>query len=175
MSEVFIDHNIADLERTLATLPDTVRQRVMRQIAQLAEREALRRYRRTTRTWSHQPEFTAMRESTGDSLAVLVGTDDPVYGYVDKGTKPHEITPKRPGYPLRFRGNYQAKTAVGVLNSGPGGASGDTVRAMRVWHPGTKARQFSEMIFQEVGRLVFDRTIKLLDKAIRQHLRVWQR
>jgi hypothetical protein len=171
MSEILIEHNIDALQRTLATLPTAVTKRIMKQVAQTAEREMLRRYRRTVSTWTHQPQFTSDTEATATSVAVIVGTDSPVYAFVDRGTKPHAIVPKRPGYPLRFRSDYQAKTAVGVLNSGAGGASGDWVRAMRVWHPGTKARRFTEMIFQEIRQLIFDRTIRLLDRELRRHFR----
>ena len=173
MTEIFIEHNLGEFQRALSVLPSNVTQRVMKQIAQQAERETLRRYRRTTSTWHHQPEFTAIREATPTSLSVLVGTDSEVYGYVDKGTRAHEIVPRRPGYLLRFRSRYQAKTSPGVLGSGAGGASGDWVRAMRVWHPGTKARGFTPMIFREIGALIYQKTVDLLTKEIRRYMRVW--
>ena len=175
MSEVFIEHNIKDLQRALDTLPKEVTMRVLKQVAQTAERETLRRFRRSSRTWRHQPDFQVIQEVTPTSIELLVGTDDKVYGYVDRGTRPHWIAPRKPGYPLRFRSGYKAKTVPGVLNSGPGGAFGGWVRAMRVWHPGTRARGFSRMIFQEIGPMMRQKTLELIDKAIKRHFRVWGR
>ena len=173
MSETFIVHNIDGLQRALALLPEQVTRRVMRQVADTAEREMLRRYRRTAHTWKHKPAFETIKEITPTSIAVMVGTDDDVYKFVDKGTRPHIIEPRRFGYPLRFQIGYQAKTIPGILGSNKGGAFGPERRAMKVHHPGTEARGFSEQIHREIGPMAFALTNKLIVKEMHRHWRVW--
>jgi len=166
MSEIIVEHNIDRWQRALELLPRDVRQRVMKQVSRTAGREALRRYRRTVISWSRKPHFEDVYETTPDSATVLVGTDDPIYGYVDRGTRPHIIEPIGEGYPLRFQSGYRAKTMPGFLGSGQGGPEGPTVRAMRVRHPGTKPRRFTEMIFSEVGKLSWELLVKLVQQQI---------
>ena len=170
MTEVFISQDLGELQGKIAGLPANVTRKVMRDIAALAEREAMRRYQRTTSSWDHRPQFESATDYTATTVSALIGTDDPIYRYVDRGTKAHTIAPKGPGYPLRFRSGYQAKTRPGVLGSGPGGASGSWVRAMSVWHPGTKPRGFTAMIFREVDSLVSKKMLEMLHKVLRGYL-----
>jgi len=172
MSEGVIFDDLLRFERALAVLPERVTQAVMRDVAKMAEREMLRRYRRTTQTWRHKPTFVAVREFTPNSYGVIVGTDDPVYGYVDRGTRPHIIEPKGPGYPLRFRSGYNAKTTPGVLGSQNGGAFGNSVHAWRVHHPGTQARKFTEMIQNEIGPMALDFVLKGIRTAMDREFKV---
>ena len=95
----------------------------------------------TTRTWKHKPKFAVIVEENATLYSVFAGTNDDIYRYVDQGTKPHDIKPKRSKY-LRFSGGYQAKTRVGIIGSQDGGSSGDPVFSKGVHHPGTKARNF---------------------------------
>ena len=81
----------------------------------------------------------------------LVGTNSKIYEYVDKGTKPHIIRPKRAQF-LRFQTGYRAKTTPGIIGSSSGGRSGDIVYSQGVRHPGTKARKFSEIINKKYER-----------------------
>lgn len=168
-SAIIIDQSLGELSQKLAYLPRVVTKQVMDQVARQSERAMLDLYRQTTKTWTNKPDFRSTTRTTSNTIVVAVGTDDPIYGYVDRGTKAHEIVPKQPGYPLRFRSQYQAKTMPGVIGSNAGGASGSWVRAMRVWHPGTKARAFSAMIFRQVQTAAFQLTMKLLDKEIKRH------
>jgi hypothetical protein len=127
-----------------------------------AEREALREFRRTTDTWKTKPSFEALEEVAGDAFTLIVGTDDPIYRFVDLGTKPHDIT----GNPLAFQwggpGSYTAKTVPGVIGSRKGGPSGGTVFVTVVHHPGTKARHFTPLIQAKIQKLAVD----LLDKKV---------
>lgn len=104
-----------------------------------------RDYRSTVATWEHKVTFTQTVDKRGGVFAIEVSTDDDIYGYVDRGTRPHVIRPKR-ARALRFRGGYRAKTRVGVIGSRQGGAFGATVHAMSVNHPGFPGRKFSETI-----------------------------
>ena len=105
---------------------------------------ALGRFRKTTATWEHAVDFTATATREG----YIIGTDDPIYGYVDDGTSPHVIAAK-PGKMLAFSVGGRAKTQPGVIGSGAG-ARGDTrVFAKVVQHPGTAPRGFTEIIGRE--------------------------
>lgn len=123
---------------------------VFREAAKEIERETLREFRRTTTTWKHKPKFESMQEITGNTLDLIVGTDDAIYNYVDQGTRPHIIR-KRGNRPLLFRLGYRAKTTPGIIGSKAGGPYGDVMRMREVHHPGTRARNFGEMIQRYMG------------------------
>jgi hypothetical protein len=169
---MYVEHNLDQAARAIAGLPANVTRKIMREVAQIAERETLRKYRSTVRTWANPPQFQADTDFTSTSASTVVGTDSEVYGYVDRGTRPHAIAPKGPGYPLRFRSKYQAKTRPGVIGSRQGGASGHWIHAMAVWHPGTQARRFTEIIFREIGALMNKKTLELIGKELRKYQRV---
>lgn len=95
--------------------------------------------------WEHQVKFDTQTQINGRQARVIVGTNDEIYGYVNHGTKPHDIRPKNKGR-LNFRTGYRAKTRRGSLRSGPGGASGGWVSAKKVKHPGTEPRNFDEEV-----------------------------
>ncbi len=107
---------------------------------------ALKEFKATTRTWKHQPDFTATGGS--DGISQIVGTDDRIYGYVDEGTRPHLIRPR--GRFLRFASGYRAKTSPNTIGSRSGGAFGSTVYARAVRHPGTKPRNFTRIIGRDI-------------------------
>jgi len=102
--------------------------------------EALRDFQKTTATWQHQPDFAVKPYGNG----YQIGTDDEIYGYVDKGTRAHKIVARR-AKRLRFGSSFRPKTRPGSLSSGSGGSSGQVFRSS-VNHPGTKARSFSKLI-----------------------------
>lgn len=110
--------------------------------------EAQMLFEKTTATWTHQPTFTNQRTRQG----YTVGTDDRIYGFVDRGTRAHEIRPRRTGGILRFTGPYHAKTKPNVIASYRGGRGRVAVWARRVQHPGTEPRNFSKIIRERVQR-----------------------
>jgi hypothetical protein len=130
--------------KTKAILPNL--QRIVDEEFTREAKRVKQEYESTTRTWKHKPDFEITGSETTASLDV--GTDDKIYGYVDKGTKPHIIKPKRPGYPLRFNATgFKAKTVPNRLNPRAGRpAQPPTVAAMAVKHPGNEARNFSKII-----------------------------
>ena len=111
-----------------------------RKTMKLAEQD----YKSSVNTWEHKPKFEFV-EPEGKNYKITVGTNDNIFGWVDKGTKPHRI-PKFGSKYLRFSSGYRAKTRVGIIGSNPGGAFGATVSAMSVQHPGTEARKFTVTI-----------------------------
>lgn len=107
-------------------------------------------------TWSNQPGFEITARDTGKTL----GRDLSIYGnvkavrifhYVDLGTKPHIIKPRK-ARALRFQGNYNPKTRFRARFGGPGKASGKFFFRGIVHHPGTKAREFGEVYREEAAR-----------------------
>ena len=109
----------------------------------------------TTSTWKHKPKFedqVSLRQATGPALFVF--TQDKIYGYVDKGTRPHEIwagyyTGKSDKKTLAFPSMFTPKTTPGSLKSGPGSSGGETVFTPYVQHPGTEPRGFSKGIAKQ--------------------------
>jgi len=97
----------------------------------------------TTQTWKHKPDFpiTSPAEYTR-----RVATDDEIYGYVNDGTRPHVILPKKPGGRLRFNTPFTSKTLPSQIMSRPGSTGANTIFSRGVQHPGTEARTFDVAI-----------------------------
>lgn len=119
--------------------------------------EVKKDYEATVATWKRKPVFVVQQSLAGGTSSVFVGLDDPdspngrIWVMLDKGTKAHDILPgiltgKSNKKALAFPGTFTAKTMPGVLGSGPGGSSGDTVVVRKVRHPGTKARKWEKAI-----------------------------
>lgn len=121
------------------------------------EKIAVAEHAAVVKTWKHQPEFKVRRYGWlvkgNHAISVQVWTDDPVWRYVDEGTKPHVIRPKKPGGVLAFPSQFKAKTQPQVLKSGTGSSGGATVFSKGVRHPGTKARNFSPMLQRKLDNL----------------------
>lgn len=131
-----------------ARFKDAAFQRAIEDAADRVGKDMTTDFKKTTETWKHKVAFETVI-SVAPDVEVLVGTDDEVYGYVNDGTKPHPIFPRR-ARALRFqwggRGSYKPKTAPKVIGSKPGGPTGPIVHKPYVQHPGTKAREFDKTI-----------------------------
>lgn len=101
----------------------------------------LRDFKATTRTWNTKPTFYVVIHKSNGDYAVIAGTNNLIYKFVDGGTKAHPIVAKRSRY-LAFSSGYSAKTRVNIIGSQSGGPFGSTVFAKSVKHPGTKPRNF---------------------------------
>ena len=105
----------------------------------------------TTVTWKHKVKFESAMTVKPKGPEVLVATDDEIYGYVDKGTKPHDIwagayTGKSTKKTLAFPSAFTPKTKPGSLKSGPGSKGEVDTFTPYVRHPGSKPRGFSKNI-----------------------------
>lgn len=98
-------------------------------------------YEKTTRTWQTQVNFTINKTKYGRSI----GTRNKIYGYVDQGTEPHIIRPRR-AKRLRFATGGTPKTRINTIASYKGKRGTNWRTAMQVNHPGTKARNFTAVI-----------------------------
>lgn len=95
----------------------------------------------TVRTWEHKPTFYVVIHKSSGEYAVIAGTNNLIYLFVDHGTKKHPITAKRSKY-LRFSLGYRAKTRVNIIGSQEGGPFGPDQFAQTVKHPGFPGRNF---------------------------------
>jgi len=121
------------------------------------EKIAVAEHAAVVKTWQHQPEFKARRYGWlvkgSHAISVQVWTDDPVWRYVDEGTKPHPIRPKKRGGVLAFPSMFKPKTQPRSLKSGAGASGGPVVITQAVEHPGTEARNFSAMLQRKLDNL----------------------
>lgn len=95
----------------------------------------------TTQTWKHRPQFET-QEGEG---YIEVFTIDKIYTIVTRGARPHMIYPRR-AKRLRFMSKFRPKSRPGAIRSNKGFVGGNPVYAMRVRHPGHKARDFDVAI-----------------------------
>ena len=95
----------------------------------------------TTQTWSERPTFRIIKRP-GERE---VSTDDQRYAWVNDGTRPHIIR-ARNGPFLHFRTGGRPKTIPRRIRSYKGSAGKTWVRTKWVLHPGTFAREFTEVI-----------------------------
>jgi hypothetical protein len=130
-------------------------------------KDVLLDFHATTGTWKHQPKFQSDVSVLPDIVSVKVWTDDEIYGYVDKGTRPHIIRPRKPGGRLFFKVGGTPKTQPGQDTAGPGSPGTKLVAASEVHHPGTKARNFTKEIRLHHQKDFYNR----IDKAIRKWAR----
>jgi hypothetical protein len=116
--------------------------------------EARARLREVVRDWQTDVDFAALPSQRREAYLYeikAIGAGAQIFVYVDQGTEPHEIRPTKPGGVLAFRTGYSAKTAPVAQHAvGTGKATGAHVVATVVHHPGTEARQFTAVIFQQM-------------------------
>lgn len=124
-------------------------------------------FRGITANWKeeNQPRYNFETKNLKSSirLTVYISGNVKVFNYVSRGTEPHVILPRN-SRRLVFRTGYKAKTQPGSLASGTGGASGPTVAALEVHHPGTKAREFEEQVVAKYEPIF----IQAVDEAMKR-------
>jgi hypothetical protein len=106
-------------------------------------------FTRITELWDHPVRFEARKKVTSKAISLYVGptgANAKLWIWTSLGTKPHTITPKAAGYPLRFRTQYKPRTGRGYRYRGPGKSIGPWVSTYEVEHPGTKPREFEKHI-----------------------------
>lgn len=144
-----------------ARFKDAAFRRVIQKAAQQAADAMQEDFEKTTATWDHKVEFERIID-TDPNVEVLVGTDDEVYRYVNDGTRPHLIFPKKKkalSFQWGGKGSYRPKTKPSTIGSTPGGPTGPKVARAYVQHPGTKARNFDKVI-QKKWRSAFRRRME---------------
>lgn len=109
--------------------------------------EAIVLYRKTTATWRHKPQFRKRKTARG----VQITTDDKVFNWIDRGTRPHIITAKNAPM-LIFRWPYKAATKPRVIGSTQARRGNNWARKFSVRHPGTKPRHFTDEITKRINK-----------------------
>lgn len=103
--------------------------------------------------WEHKPTFTSrvIERPRYIRAEVLVGGQHKqIWRYVDEGTRPHVILPRKEGGRLIFRTGYSPRTLpIAQAHVGTGIASGNFVSVQQVNHPGTEARDFGKQIAED--------------------------
>lgn len=109
--------------------------------------DILNDYKKTVATWQHSVKFHSTRRGND----YYISTNDEIYGFVEGGTRPHAILPRRKGGRLRFfRSGFRPKSRVGYIASYAGAtANADLTYSKGVQHPGTRGRKFSEKIAEK--------------------------
>jgi hypothetical protein len=126
----------------------------------------------TTGTWTHQVKFERLVQVGPKSIEIFVGTDDPIYGYVDEGTKPHVILPRGKNV-LAFPEGFVPKSQPNVISSFKGGHFGKTIFSKGVIHPGTKPRNFSKEIQKKWKNKIRGNVEKAMRKAAERSGHFW--
>lgn len=131
--------------------------------------EAAIAIRNATDTWTHKPDVLISKTGGGvgraqtATIGVRVNSDS--YQYVDKGTRPHKIFPRREGGVLAFNSRFKAKSRPNSLRAYRGMSAGPTRFAAFVNHPGTEPRNFTKLAFERArrdGAKIVDAQIKAL-------------
>jgi len=125
--------------------------------------------------WKNKPEFDTRIAVRPDKISMTVFPSGPnagIYEIVDQGSPPHVIRPVKAKL-LVFRTGYKSKTLAKPARtvSGGGKATGDVVRAKLVHHPGSEAREFSEVIAKDIQpqfKTLIDNTFRTVSKQLQE-------
>jgi hypothetical protein len=161
MSSVTFSTNTGDVVRDLQM--STREYRVLMDKALNEEAQHVKRdYQRPTSTWDRKVAFDVIVDKSG----FLVGTDDQVFRWVDKGTRRHWVEPRK-AKALRFMLGVTPKTTPGSLAAGYGRRSGPFVFSKGHWVPGVRPRRFTEKVQKRMEK----RAPRTIDKYVRQWLK----
>lgn len=120
--------------------------------------------------WEHRVKFTQDWSESPHSYEVIIrptGENKKIFGYVDQGTKPHLIQPLNPAMKLKFRTGYSPRTAYrGQTNVGTGQAYGGWISKAQVQHPGSKGRDFSGQLLEDLDPSLVRRVDKAVSEAV---------
>jgi len=134
----------------------------LNKVIEAEAKAVVREYEITTRTWKKRVKFE-VKVTPFETLTV--GTDNEIYGYVDKGTRPHIIRPKK-AKALRFNTVFRAKTIPNQLTARAGLSAPPVAIRMEVHHPGNEPRNFTKLIAQR-SEARFSRNIARAMKTLR--------
>lgn len=116
-------------------------------------------YIKTTKKWKKRPIWIRSIKHTDKGIIIFVGTENKIYGYIDKGTKKHIIRPKKAEV-LRFRGSsYRGRGRP---------RASDYVYTKFVMHPGFKGYGHSKRIAKKWQPLTVARLNATLARAAKQ-------
>lgn len=145
MIVIVADYGILELVRS--KLPKVLPE-ALKSAADNCAEELRSRFARTVKTWVTPPVFTTSITHSGLSTTVTVGTDNPIYAYLEYGTAVRQIVPVRAPV-LVFRPGYIPATRHGVLDAQTPHAFGNLVFRKIVWKHSIAKRDFTSTIIQD--------------------------
>jgi hypothetical protein len=109
-------------------------------------------YALTTETWDKKPKFIVTPSLSGGQASVTVSTEDPIYAFVDQGTKEHRVPEivTVSATKLAFRARRRPKTRPNILRSYSGDSGGRIVFVSFV-NTEIKPRKFTPTIFRKLN------------------------
>jgi hypothetical protein len=144
---ITFDHNAADVARAFSMVESAFNPALKDGGYQIA-RETEGRYQSIVGGWRHSVPIRSEVEVDRGLLSVTTAVEDPIFGYLDEGTRPYIINVRN------------ARSLV----SAEGQFFGPTVR-----HPGIRARRYTEKIQGEMNtvapRIIEDGIQDVLRKA----------
>lgn len=108
-------------------------------------------FQKTTSTWSNAPDFVI---DPSDNYETDIYTNNPVYGYLDRGTEPHTITAKNaPTLAFPTAPPFVSKSKPNSLTARKGKKPNSKFAFPKVVnHPGFPARNYSQLIAKKAGK-----------------------
>jgi hypothetical protein len=137
-------------------------------------REQVEALNEVTKTWENKVVFRLQeKQERGVTKFQIIaeGSEEAlrIFGYVDKGTKPHVIRPKTAEGVLSFWTRFEPRTApVAKADVGSGRSWGEIVWVRGVDHPGTEAREFTAYAMLEAEDAYEQRIEELLERVRRE-------
>lgn len=158
------------IQKRLRDITKAARQATTAAIDKTA-RDAQQKLDAVVATWVNKPAFEITSRDTGYKIIREVSIfgnlkSVRIWGYVDRGTKPHIIRAKKPGGFLRFGSKYQPKTSYRAKFGGSGKSSGKPVFRQQVKHPGNKGREFGEQYKEEAAKQLRVEIHRELDRRL---------
>jgi len=144
---------------------DRAAQRAFEQQMKVIAKEWEKELGKTTATWEDKPAFKVRLERRAKLYAVTAEVSDMRWIWIDQGTKPHDIVPKRPSGVLAFPSVFKPKTRKRYLGSNRGYSGGPMRYAKRVKHPGIEAREWTPML----SRRLTPKFMKTVQDAFRAY------
>lgn len=131
----------------------TIFAKSMKKTLKKLAKQALADFELTTENWKTDVEFKIDGPFTrGKDLHIAVGTDNIIWGWVDRGTEQHVISAsKSKDGLLHFQPTQRlvgTRTRPGSLYSGQIRRRGTWATATSVLHPGIEARDFTGIIME---------------------------
>lgn len=124
------------------------------------QRETIKDLKRATSKWKTPAEFTVEKEDEGATIV----TEDDRYIWVDEGTAPHTIVPKKNKF-LKFRPGDRVRNEIARRQSTQ--TSKDVaVYTKTVHHPGIKPRNFTETVMRKREKKFTSAIEDAVEKAI---------
>lgn len=144
---------------------DTIAKNIKKSTKEALEKEnkkTIRALKQATSKWKTPAEFETVETDEGATIV----TEDQRYTWVDEGTKPHAIRPKKARF-LRFRPGDAIRNEIARRQS-MGAASDVAVYTKAVQHPGIRPRNITERVMLRREKEIINALESAVEKAIRE-------